>query len=332
MNDLWVAMGRDMQITPYEGETETEYLCRLCFSGLGLWCLKSAQIPQGISKGTQTRIISNIMCEFQNQATDLSQYFATNENPHSRFPILIRQVYEETGYLLTDKDNRNALAEFGRTVPVGTRNLFFGVPGSDFEMNGLGVFFENGSYCSSIQELLIRDKLNVEEYFNACFNLCNFEERDLDISGFEFFLPKKQASPSNCWGRRCNEDCTIVRQTETGPYYRLMRTSASGMLFYSEDNDMLPESLLSHDYRRLYYTLKAHYGCPSVARIRALGSEYSLLILPGHLPNREYYFLLLTAWPKRTVFDRTQFVVKNEFLDDILLLLKKLGIQIKGER
>lgn len=332
MNDLWITMGRDMQISPYEGETETEYLCRLCFSGLGLWCLKSAQIPQGISKGAQTRLMSNIICEFQKQAVDLSQYFAMNESPHSQLPVLIRQVYEETGYLLTDKNNRNALAEYGRTVPVGTQNLFFGVPGSDFEMNGLGVFSQNGSYCSSIQELLIRDKFDVEEYFSACFDLCDFEKRDLDISEFEFFLPKKQAPPSNCWGRVCNVDCTMARQNATGPYYRVMRSSASTVLFCSEDSDTSPESLLSRDYRRLYYTLKAHYGYPSVARIKALGSEYSLLILPGHLPNREYYFLLLTAWPKRTVFDRTQFVVKNEFLDDILLLLKKLGIQIKGER
>lgn len=332
MNDLWITMGQDMQIVPYDGEAETEYLCRLCFSGLGLWCLKSAQTPKGVSKGTQTKLISNIMCEFQKQATGLSLYFAANENLNSRFPVLIRQVYEETGYLLTDKDNRNTLAEFGRTVPVGMQNLFFGVPGSDFEMNGLGVFFQNGSFCSSIRELLIRDEFSSEEYFDASFNLCDFEERDLDISGLEFFLPKKQAPPSNCWGRACNVDCTIARQSENGPYYRLIRPSASTVLFYSENSNTSPESLLSRDYRRLYYTLKAHYGCPSVARVKAIGPEYSLLTLPGYLPNREYYFLLLTAWPKRTAFDRTQFIVKNELLGDILLLLQKLGIESKGDR
>lgn len=330
MNDLWVAMGQDMRISPYDGETDAEYLCRLCFSGLGLWCLKSAQVPQGISKSAQTRLLSNLMHEFQMQAAVLSQYFVVGDDQRPQLPVLIRQLYEETGYLLTGENNRNILAEFGRSVSVGRQNLFFGVPSSIFMMNGLGVFSQAGPYCSSIRELLIRDELDAEEYFSACFNLCDFEKRGLDISEFEFFLPRKHASPSHCWGYACDVDCTVARQSEIGPYYRLMRLSTSAVLFCSEDSDTAPESLLSGDYRRLYYSLKAHYGCPSIARISAVGSGYSLLTLPGYLPNREYYFLLLTAWPKRTAFDRTQFVVRNEFLDDILKLLHKLGIESKG--
>ncbi len=333
MNELWDTMGRDMKIVPYEGEDTCSYLRRLSFSGLGLWCLKSAQAPKGISKGAQTRLLDNLIHEFQKYAPVITDYFSVGDKQRVSFPLMARQVYEETGYLITGEDGWNSLAPFGRTVPVGEKHLYFGVPGSNIEMNGLGVFSGNDDYCSSIREFLIRDALDAEQYFETSFDLCDFEVRDIDLNGLEFFSPRKKAPPSYCWTKTLDVDCTVCRKAENGPYYRLMRLQDGQILFSNEEgSNVSAESLLSHDYRRLYYALKAHYGCPARVGIRAMSSDYSAIKLPGHLPNREYYFLLLISWPKQSAFDRTQFIVKNVFLKSILELLQSIGIECEGER
>ncbi len=333
MNELWAAMGRDMKIVPYEGESDCSYLRRLCFSGLGLWCLKSAQAPKGISKSAQTRLLDNLLYEFQKYAPIIADYFSAGDKQRVSFPVMVRQAYEETGYLLTGENSWNSLAPFGRTVPVGEKQLYFGVPSSNIEMNGLGVFSGSSDYCSSVQEFLIRDELDAEQYFETNFDLCDFEVRDINLSDMEFFSPRKKASPSYCWTRTLDVDCTVCRKAETGPYYRLMRLQDGQILFSNEErSNVSAENLLSHDYRRLYYALKAHYGRPSKVGIREMSSDYSAIKLPGYLPNREYYFLLLTSWPKQSAFDRTQFIVKNELLKSILELLQSLGIECEGER
>jgi len=76
--------------------------------------------------------------------------------------------------------------------------------------------------------------------------------------------------------------------------------------------------------------MKSHYGNPLPAAIKNLDEEYSRLRIGGHLPNREYYFLLLLSWPEHTAFDKANFIIRNSHLQKALSVLGNIGIGIKG--
>ena len=64
--------------------------------------------------------------------------------------------------------------------------------------------------------------------------------------------------------------------------------------------------------------------------IEKIDDIYSKLIVQGHLPNREYYLLLLVSWPDRYAFNKTEFIIKNSFLPFVSEVIANLGIEVIG--
>lgn len=332
-NDLLKAMSVDMNIPRFLNETDESFVYRLCFSALGQWCLSTAKNSMGASIGTtkhnQTIVLNDLLARYIELFPDISERFVDISNQQSNISVSIRRVYEETGYLLTDKNNRNRLANFGRSVKIGNQALFFGIPRETYMVNGLGVFSSPSEYVVEIKDFLIRDCLTCEEYFQAQFDPIDFYNRDIDVQELEFFNPLSINVPSKSWNKKLETDCSVARKTETGPFYRVMRTS-EGIQFADEPVEMQSDSFISHEYRRLYFAMKAHYGNPLKATISKLDSEYSKIRVGGYLPYREYYFLLLLAWPEHTAFDKVNFIIRNSLLGGAYAMLEHIGIEIKG--
>jgi hypothetical protein len=245
------------------------------------------------------------------------------------FPFHIRRVYEETGYLLTDDNNRNRIANYGRSISIGNKALFFGVPNAAYVVNGLGAFASPTAYKVSAKEFLIRDDLTFEEYFQTRFDLIDFYDRDINIDELEFFNPLLNTVPSQSWEKKMATDCTVARKTKIGPFYRVMRM-VDTLQFADEPVAQEGDSLTSYEYRRLYFALKAHYKNPLKLTITKQDEEYSKIRVGGHLPNREYYYLLLLSWPVNNAFDKVNFLIRNEFLQEATSILTNIGIEIKG--
>lgn len=334
MNELLTAMSIDMGINRYKGESEDSFIYRLCYSSLGQWCLQVAQNSLGgiigTSKNNQTIVINELLQRYAELFPITYERFIDTNNQNINFSVHIRRVYEESGYLLTDKSNRNHLANFGRSIHIGKRYLYFGIPNIRYTANGLGVFSNSTSYLSTVQELLIRDNLSCEEYFQSRFNITDFYNKDVNIDELQFFNPLSRKIPSLSWGKEITTECSIARKNEFGPFYRVKKFDGS-LLFADEIVESQNDSLNSYEYRRLYYALKAHYDNPLIAIFSKQDEEYSKLKISGHLPNREYYYLLLLSWPVNHAFDKVNFLIKNEFVSDVAATLKSIGINIKGE-
>ena len=78
--------------------------------------------------------------------------------------------------------------------------------------------------------------------------------------------------------------------------------------------------------------MKAHYEAPLKATITRMDDEYSLIRVGGHLPNREYYYLLLLSWPVNGAFDKVNYLAHNDLVEEIIDALENIGIKIQGER
>jgi len=334
MNDLLAAMSSDMNIERYNGETEESFTYRLCYSALGAWCLNIAQNSSegliGSTKVNHTIMLSELLERFSEVFPAISGRFIDENNQQNKFPLHIRTVYEETGYLLTDENNRNRIANFGRSISYGESALFFGVPNTKYTVNGLGIFTPPTSYRVSPKEFMIRDDLSWEEYFQVRADPLDFNERDISAESLEFFNPKLDYAPSNSWGKKMETDFSVARKSKMGPYYRVLRGADGGIQFADANEISEQESFMSYEFRRLTLAMKAHYGKPLKATISKQDDEYSRIRLGGHLPNREYHYLLLISWPENNAFDKINFIIKNSLLEAVTITLANIGIEIKG--
>ena len=334
MNELLSTMSTDMGIKHYSGETEDSFIYRVLYSALGLWCLRTAQNKEidtfETTKNNQTIVLKNLLDKFTTIFPSVSKYFNDTSNRQIEFSVFVRRVYEETGYLITNDNNRNEIANYGRSIDFGEKSLFFGYPMSDYTVNGLGIFTSPTNYLVPVKEFLIRDDLTYEEYFNAQFDPIDFYDRDIDLNELEFFNPLSINAPSHSWEKWRNTECTIARKNIYGPYYKVMKTSEN-LYFADEPVEQQNDTFTSYEYRRLYFAIKAYYGTPLKATITKIDNTYSVIKLDGHLPNREYYFLLLLSWPVRNAFDKIWFLAHNDLVVDIIDVLKNLGITIEKE-
>lgn len=333
MNELLLAMSSDMGIDRYSDETEDFFTYRVLYSALGQWCLRTAQnITVGIygtTKHNQTIVLNGLLDKVSRIFPSVSEKFIDSSNQQVDFSVFIRRVYEETGYLLTDKDNRNKIANYGRNIVLGDKALFFGFPERNYTVNGLGVFTGSTAYRVSVKEFLIRDNLTYEEYFKACFDPIDFYDKDIDFSDLEFFNPLSPNVPSRSWEKQPKTECTLARKSEFGPFYRVMQISGT-LQFADEPIEQQNDSFTSYEYRRLYFAIKAHYKAPLKASITRIDNAYSTIRIGGHLPNREYYYLLLLSWPIKDAFDKVSFLAHNDMLAEIVYILKNIGISIEG--
>ena len=198
MNELICSMAKDMSIPVCESEDTTEYIKRVIYSALGQWCLKSAStIKYGgntTTKHRQTNLINNLLETYKDLFPEINDYFESDKE----VAIFIRNVYEATGYFVTNADNHNRIATFGRTVKAGSKHLFFGEPFEN-ETNGLGIFSNQEINAVDINDFLIRDSLSCEEYIQSCFDIVDFDEWHEDIDGLQFFNPSLDKPVSASW-------------------------------------------------------------------------------------------------------------------------------------
>lgn len=333
MNELLFAMSTDMGIDRFSGETEDSYIYRVLYSALGQWCLHASKNiisgTNGTTKHNQTIVLNDLLDKLTTIFPSVRDKFIDTSNKQVDVPVFIRRVYEETGYLLNDGENRNVTANYARSIVIGEEALFFGIPKGNYTVNGLGVFSNPTEYRISTKEFLIRDELTYEEYFSSCFDPVNFYDRDIDLDELEFFNPLSYKAPSRSWEKHPKTDCTLARKSEFGPYYRVMQISEE-LQFADEPIESQSTNFTSYEYRRLYFALKAHYGAPLSASFTKLDDTYSTLKLGGQLPNREFYCLLLLSWPRRGAFDKINFLVHNDMLREIIDILKNIGISCEG--
>lgn len=335
MNKLINIMADDMNIRPYTDEPDESFGGRVIYSALGLWCLKSAlgekENKTGISKKAQS-ILLHDLTEKYIELCPMAKHFAFASR-NTDIAVFIRNIYEQTGYLLTLENNHNVLNNSGETIRISDIDyLYLGLPTIGYIVNGLGVHCKSGKYEIKLNDFLIRDNLTPEEYLRAKYDECDFEEKDIDVDELEFFNPFYYGKVSSSWHRHMESNMTMARRSPMGPYYRVIRKE-NGTLLYTDDNSADEfDTLTGAEFRRLYVALKNYYDNPMQLLICPIDGEYSYIRILGQLPNREYFYLLMNAWPRDKFFERSKFIIRNELTEHIAEVLGAIGFTArKGE-
>jgi hypothetical protein len=317
-----------LSIDAYQRESKESFTYRVCYSALGLWLLKLAESENngkiGISKILQTIKIAELFNAYR-KSVGLDESFFTDKGKD--IAIFIRNVYEETGYLFSDS-RYSVLANYGRTIRAGDTYLYFGIPQTFVEMNGLGVYSSRRDTESNYFETFTRDQLNVAEFIEGQYNLENFEiqnSNDVNASNYEFFNPLLSLPPSQSWSHFIKTEYTVARILSLGVFYKVVYKNNECWFSLLNINDDATR-LYSYELRRLYCELKKYYNNPAKMWINKIDDNYSEIRLSANLPNREYYFLLLTTWPKGNLSDRRNFIARNDKIKIIKEVLSNIGV------
>lgn len=335
MNELINIMSDDMNIHPYTNEPAEYFGYRVIYSALGLWCLTSAlsekEGKRGISKNAQSILLHDLSKKYVELCPMAKRFIFASRNID--IAIFIRNIYEQTGYLLTLDNNYNVLNNSGETIKVSeTDYLYFGLPATYYIVNGLGIHCRNGRHEVKLNDFLIRDSLTPEEYIKVKYDECDFNERDIDVAELEFFNPFYYGNISNSWHGYMKSNMTMARKSKMGPYYKTIRKEDGTLLFADDSSEDELDALTGAEFRRLYIALRYHYDNPMQLLICPIDEVYSYIRILGQLPNREYFYLLMNAWPRYGFFDRNHFIIRNELTIQTAEVLGAIGFTArKGE-
>lgn len=335
MNELINIMSDDMNIHPYTNEPAEYFGNRVIYSALGLWCLTSAlsekEGKRGISKNAQSILLHDLSKKYVELCPMAKRFIFASRNID--IAIFIRNIYEQTGYLLTLDNNYNVLNNSGETIKVSeTDYLYFGLPATYYIVNGLGIHCRNARYEVKLNDFLIRDSLTPEEYIKVKYDECDFNERDIDVAELEFFNPFYYGNISNSWHGYMKSNMTMARKSKMGPYYKTIRKEDGTLLFADDSSEDELDALTGAEFRRLYIALRYHYDNPMQLLICPIDEAYSYIRILGQLPNREYFYLLMNAWPRYGFFDRNHFIIRNELTIQTAEVLGAIGFTArKGE-
>lgn len=335
MNELIDIMSDDMNIHPYTNEPAEYFGYRVIYSALGLWCLTSAlsekEGKRGISKNAQSILLHDLSKKYVELCPMAKRFIFASRNID--IAIFIRNIYEQTGYLLTLDNNYNVLNNSGETIKVSeTDYLYFGLPATYYIVNGLGIHCRNGRHEVKLNDFLIRDSLTPEEYIKVKYDECDFNERDIDVAELEFFNPFYYGNISNSWHGYMKSNMTMARKSKMGPYYKTIRKEDGTLLFADDSSEDEIDALTGAEFRRIYIALRYHYDNPMQLLICPIDEAYSYIRILGQLPNREYFYLLMNAWPRYGFFDRNHFIIRNELTIQTAEVLGAIGFTArKGE-
>ena len=323
-------MAKDMKITSYANESQNSFTYRVLFSALGQWCLymlkEGRENRYGKTKHYQTELLNNLIQKYNEIYPETREQLTLED---SSLSLLIRHIYEETGYIFTDEFNRNHLNRTSMCVDFGNRKLSLNLA-HNAEINGLGIYNDLSTDCISWREFIVRDNLTVNQYVNANFEIVSFDKAQNQLDDIQYFNPLSQLSPSQSWGTKAYTNYTIGRKSAIGPFYLIQNYDGEIFCCLERASDT-SETITAFEYRRMYFALKAYYNNPVKMRVHRVDSEYSRLRFSAHLPNREYYLLLLLSWPDKYAGNKTEFLVKNVFLEFITEVMINLGIKVIGD-
>lgn len=325
MDKMIERMSVDMDISRYRCESDEGYYKRIIYSALGLWGLNYAQRQVedelGVSKIALTKKLNNLTYVYSSIYPCISGYFNSEES----VGLYVRKIYEELGYLIYDQ-HKLKVAKYGRGLELAENQyLYFGLPNKIEFMSGLGIVSCDAFLMNNITDILIRDNLTPINYVKNSYDMIGFAEWNKNSEGMSYFNPLSRYNISNSWKEYPTTEFTVAKDSFNN-FYRVICRDNRIKYYLNYEPDAFPEGIFGSDYRRLYYCLKYYYDNPFNVTIKKLDKDYSLLNLPGRLPNREQMFLSLVGWPLESYNNKNHYVIRKEFISVIVTCLKKLGI------
>ena len=326
MNRLILQIAQDLNIPIFLEETEEDYINRILYSALGVWCLNLAERKGATGFNANKTFLTRELNKLAKSYTQLFPQFS-NFVGETDIGLFIRTIYEELGVLYFENDVIQT-AKYGRGLDVSDGVLYFGLPECIERVDGQGIISDSAVYKVDLNEILIRDLISPTKLIQELFDPIHFDAWNKDIM-LEFFDPLSKLNTSSSWKRECKVKFTYARNPDTKDHYRVICDDNFQVQLHVLDNSVdNNQTLTGCEYRRKYYALMSYYSSPFNVFISNIDDEYSRIKFYGKLPNREGFFLALISWPIKSVENAKEFIVRNKYLFVLNNMFDNLGIKL----
>lgn len=334
----FAAIGKELNIDRYEGESINQYHARVAYSAVGMWLRMLAALSAaeriGISKAKLHRRVSSIIGNFLRVEPDLEEWFypEVNANPENQ----MRDILLRAGDLLE--------CDFDGTISCGTRKkisikegivlLKGNVLVTDVETtSGLAIITHEQTVLNK-GELLEEYDIPVsgpEQVIELSLKNRKWEKLD-SIDNHEIFDHFRNKVLSACWVKFLPLDEPQVyiarRQYSFGVYdYQYIKQEAGN--YYVSSISGYEQDEYIRKTQRLLYAFKAVYGKKAKVLIEK-GKQYSIIHFWSKLPPAEESFFRYIGWPLEDIENKkNEFVICNVFLDVTVDIINNLGMEME---
>ena len=340
--NIHLQIAKDMKISRFPNDTENDFIGRVIYSALSEW-IKASTFDRkiddqegvtdvGCTKPHVTRKCGDILDAFLEVYPQIESYFFPSDEKEPK-PIQEIQKRLLLGGVLVSGENNTVQLSQEKYGYISDH--FYFERGNFFQMgkqiSGLGCYTNTISedvHISQIDELFFIPSENAEETFHSFYQLMEGKfETFLTVPEYwKFFDFSSKRSFHNSWVGHFNEEgkITAYKNSNNPLDYGLVKYS-NGELAIAKFPSHIAET---KEIRRILYGLRAIENNPCQAKL-TLNSDSVNVEFYTSLPQREQTLLHMMAWPVRSMYDRTQYIVPIEFLPIIKKMLNNLNVNFK---
>ncbi|MCI1245490.1 MAG: hypothetical protein LKG11_06060 [Bacilli bacterium] len=342
---LFTSISNDLGIKPFSLETESRFRCRLIYSAVSDWVLRSVRDrdiegTEGqkdydqVSKSHVTGIATSVLSSFKKIDDSVGDFFPkSNEKDlaNDLEDIYLRLGYFDSGdyaflpssfirrVLITDSTSLliDDKAQFLKMVGVGRLDK---TKSGDLPLDKyfVGEASAEGSFIELSKRMnysaFSSDERGLVEFYNS-------EKKRWDL----FDVEKASRFPFSVL-RFGHMTYALLKWFEGKPF------SASLPEIY---NTTAKDINYSREIWRIILGLSANIGNPHICRVSTFCGDGVLLDISSSgcvLPLNELAILRCLSWPVNNCLDQFGFVTYSNFVDPILFILKRLSFIIDDER
>ena len=339
IDKLYETMAKDMKISQFEGEDISSFRNRVLYSGLGKWIMQlfadrdfEEDDSNRISKSHVTISALDIVGSFQKISANALGFFGDKDKAKKAVNE-IEDIYLNLGYINSGTYTFKYPDKRVR-VHMGVRSLVVDLDTTMTRYCGLGIYSNSKDEDTKLEDFFVI-KDNALDYFKKMARSLKYEKADLSHGKNEIYNIEQ-----NRWDYYGDKfakkyEYSIVR-VDDGLNHKVIRIVGDELYeailpaIYSHPGD--DDLNFKREIWRLILGLCAYNNRPAAAIVDKYCDKGIRITFGGYvLPFNEYSILKCVAWPLHAALNINDFVIGEEMLGAVKIILKHLSIEILEE-
>lgn len=342
---LFASISGDLGIKPFSSETESRFRCRLIYSAVSDWILRSVrdrdmEETEGqkdydqVSKSHVTGVAMSILSSFKKIYNSVEDFF-----PESNEKDLVNDledIYLRLGYFDSGDYTFLPSSFIKRVLIADSTSLLIDDRAQFLKMVGVGRLDKSKSEDLLLDKYFVGEA-SAEESFIELSKRMNYSPFSSDGKGLvEFYNSEKKRWDLFDVERASRFPFSVLRFDHMT--YALLKWfegkpfSASLPEIY---NATAKDANYSREIWRVIFGLSVNIGNPPVCHVSSFCGNGVLFDISSSgcvLPLNELAVIRCLSWPANNCLDQFSFVTYSDFVDSILFILKRLSFIIDDKR
>ncbi len=331
IQNLYNTISKDLKISKFSFENETDYRCRLIYSAIGKWTLTSFSdrdyedgVIDQVSKSHVTIKVMSILNSYRKLDPSLNDYFVNDKELINA----IENVYLQVGYVNSGNYTFKRQPKKAH-LRIADKTLDINDESNASRMRGLGIWRKQEDEDVRFEDyLLINDDaltyakklIKQLKYSEFNFALGKVEFYNIEKNKWEFFNEKSISGFSNIVVRIDDGlDYKVLKKYEDGIY------AASISPIYTKQAD---DFYFQHEIWRVILGICALEGKRAKCYMKSDNDSLIIKFAGFAVPVLEESIIRCMCWPRNNCLNRFEYISDISMKKAINEILEKMSIEV----